>query len=413
MMMTIRSSYIIKAILLILLVVAMVFFMVAIFTRIKSSSDDREGYVASRVVPMDGIVVNVIPEWYDDVHGAVDPKGVMKDESQKVFRENIDGSLATKRCTVDGHDLPEEWHSHKDKDKCVVDLSNLAVRNQCSDGNSTLYDPKVIEDVYIDPNTKKCVVRFKKDADVGKYQKRIDIVAPLLVRIKENMSKTRALNEDVKGLRKEVDHEKARVGVMVAFRDHHKRVMDDLRRRRNALRREVHLCNAQNITLSDYGRLGRDRMYYWRGYVFKTGRGYRRVTHLMSSVSPRGNHPDFAVALYKMASGNRVGDVVHYKYKNSPGGRHDETDVGQVMLQPYTSYFLAQGHLGRISVRYSGRHMTVDSYDARELVSNHTPFLSGWSSYAYSTGRAGYVYGNVGKKLNKTSVKPDLGLRFT
>lgn len=203
----------------------------------------------------------VVVEWSDSATGSVAEPGILTEPAQDKVREEMDRMNSVgKRCELaDGEvSMPLEWRPTDFADTCALDMTNIAIRNRCDKGrNSFIGDANVVSEMYIDPKTLTCNVRFREDVDVptlNKYKKRVDIGRS--VREVFEMRRTRdrlqakidSLVAEIEQLENDIRKEQAELdGLMTRLRSRRARkerlesTLDGLERDISVMEREIKL----------------------------------------------------------------------------------------------------------------------------------------------------------------------------
>lgn len=192
----------------------------------------------------------MVPNWSDTVTGRVGEPGVLNESGQELVRRQIDEANAVDKgaCRMNGVEFSPEWRN-SDLDSrgmtCVTDMTNLAVRNNCSKGNRVL-DHKVVDQVFIDSKTHKCNVAIREDAsrhDLEDYKDQIGIVS----RITEQTQLTHDYLDKLRSTKRTLEDRKARYRKQIGSRqsqiNSYKANSDLFRRMITRHEKELKNCN--------------------------------------------------------------------------------------------------------------------------------------------------------------------------
>lgn len=121
-----------------------------------------------------------IPPYYENASGHVGQDNSLNSSGQQLIRDRIDDiEMSGETCSHNGVTFPPEWRPTDKERTCALNITSHTVRNDCSRDNSTLFpEDGVFEDAYIDPDTKRCYVKFSNQASgahVREYAETIDI----------------------------------------------------------------------------------------------------------------------------------------------------------------------------------------------------------------------------------------------
>lgn len=139
----------------------------------------------------------------DMVDGKVNEDGVLNEEATSFVKRMMNDTLNTsENCEIRGVDMLPEWHASPSgkKDTCILGMSNIAVNNNCHPGNIPLYDPKVVEDMHINPNDHTCVIKFKEGtnkAEIENYNDKVDILGRLREKVRKFRAEIKRLNDRI------------------------------------------------------------------------------------------------------------------------------------------------------------------------------------------------------------------------
>jgi predicted nucleic acid-binding Zn-ribbon protein len=120
-----------------------------------------------------------LPTWSTYASGKVGRDDTLNDNGESVVKRKLDIlNRAGESCVYKGVTMPASWIPSGEVDTCGLDVYDHVVRNDCSNENDTLFvEGGILDDAYLDPNTKRCQVHFKggeSRAEVENYRREVD-----------------------------------------------------------------------------------------------------------------------------------------------------------------------------------------------------------------------------------------------
>ena len=188
-------------------------------------------------------------DWNPTVKGRVGEQGVMNDAGQQdVLADINEKNNSTSSCEPGGVTMPPEWRPTDQYNECALAMTNFAVRNNCSAENPLLGDDSVVRDVYIHPDTLKCNVAFRSDADkmsLEAYKDKNNIsfklreVQRLKQRVKQLENQILNLERQIQELREEIADQEREIESLRGKERRLKNRIDELEQEKQSIETDI------------------------------------------------------------------------------------------------------------------------------------------------------------------------------